>query len=89
MDHAFVDLVVAGVKLREAGRPADYDREDPRCGRVQRAQMPHTARARQPPHPVYDVVGGPAAWLIDYDDSIHPPNLTVRQKVSLAGGAIV
>ena len=79
MDDSFVNLVVAGVKLRQPRGPADHQRQHTGRHRIERPQMPDLARPRQPPHLVDHVVRGPLARLVDNDHSVHPVKLTELQ----------
>ena len=71
MDDAFVNLVVAGVKLRQARGAADHQRENTGGSRIERAQVPDLARAGETAHFIDHVVRGPFARLVDYNDSVH------------------
>ena len=64
-------LVTPRVKLRQARRFADYERQNAGSDRIERSQMTYFFRSGQPPHPVHDVVRGQPSGLIEDEDAVH------------------
>src|SRR5882724_4881396 len=76
MDCAFVDLVVAGVELGEAGGASDHQRQDTSRHRIESAEVAYFFGSSKPADLVDDVMRGPAGGLIDDYCSIHLVTVT-------------
>jgi hypothetical protein len=83
-DDAFVDFVVPGEELGEAGGAVEQEREDPCSEGIKGAEVADFAGIGDAAHLADDVVGSPAAGLVDDDDTIHGR----QRKILLSNGKL-